>query len=798
MRLSYNWLKNYMDLSDTTPEQLAEAITRGGHEVEEITHLAEGTNLVIGKVLECVEHPDSDHLHVCKVDVGTDVRQIVCGAPNVAAGQKVIVALPGAVLPGGTISAGKIRGQESNGMICALFELGVDRKHLTEAQLSGIEVLPEDAKIGNTNVFEYLHLDDSILEVSLTPNRADCLALWSAAKDIGAILDKKVTLPDYSYTCEYQKPTLTVASETEKCPLFEGKIVNHVTIKPSPAWLSEALTAHGIKSINNVVDISNFVMLETGQPLHFYDLAKIPHREITVKDNLEEVYKTLDGFDYHVQKDDIMITTGGQAIGIAGIMGGDDSKIDEETHGIIIEAAKFNSVSIRNTARRVNLQTDAASHFQKGIDPLAGNKAIERSVQLLIELADASGIEETVVCGKVDYSPVVINASVKKINAILGTEFSKEQIKSVFDRLDFETKQIDEDIIETHIPSYRWDITIQEDLAEEVIRILGYDNVKSTLPLLPTVQGHLQNTGVERRAIKAVLNGEGYSEIITYSLVSKEKTEEGILQIGKPVEISNPLSDERRYFRTSLASSMLETLSYNIARNNDELALFEIANVYDDDGKAAQHLSLGMSLKSTISNWQKMVYENDFYTMKGTIIAILKKLGYDERRVSFKPYSGNNNTLNPNKSAEVWIDRNCVGAFGNIHPLTARKYDIGEFLLGEIDLTAVLANKTGKVRFEQVNRFPDVSYDIALLVDDSTSAEQITSVIKKAGGNLLKKVEIFDVYKGANIPEGKKSMAISVTYQSNEKTLSESDIAPAHKEILSQLSGKLNAVLRES
>ncbi|MBQ1877628.1 MAG: phenylalanine--tRNA ligase subunit beta, partial [Erysipelotrichaceae bacterium] len=523
MRITYNWLKQYMDLSDVSPEMLAEKLTRGGLEVEGMEKMAQGTNLIIGQVLSCVAHPNSDHLHVCQVDTGDSVRQIVCGAPNVAAGQKVIVALPGCVLPGGEIKSGAVRGEASDGMICALFELGVDRKQLTEQQLAGIEVLPEDAPVGNRNVLEYLGLDDIIYDVSLTPNRADCLSVWALAKEVGAMLNKPVDLPDYHYECQEIPTDLIIRSETEKCPLFWGKVINKVVIKPSPKWLVQALHGAGIKAINNVVDISNYVMLETGQPLHFYDLAKIPGKEITVRQGLRETYTALDGIEYPIYEDDIMITNQGKAIGIAGIMGGDDSKIDEETHGIIIEAAHFNNVCIRNTSRRLDLNTEAATRFIKGLDPLGGRKAVERSVQLLLELADADGIEETVLCGSEGYEPLALDASVSRINKLLGTQFGYEAVKSAFERLDFQPEKVDEDTIRCHIPSYRRDITCWQDLSEETVRLLGYENIRSTLPLMPTVQGGLPPYKRKKRVLQQMLNGFGLSEIISYSLVSRQK-----------------------------------------------------------------------------------------------------------------------------------------------------------------------------------------------------------------------------------------------------------------------------------
>ncbi len=796
MRVTYNWLKQYIDLSDVTPEALAEAVTKGGLEVEGYEKQAYATKLVIGEVLTCEMHPNSDHLHVCTVNDGTGVRQIVCGAPNVAAGQKVIVALPGCQLPGGEIKSGMVRGELSDGMICALFELGVDKKTLTEAQLAGIEILPDDAVVGNTEVLAYLGLDDTIYDVGLTPNRADCYSMWALAKDVAAILNKEAVLPDYSYETEKSAATLIVSSETEKCPVFYGTVVNHVEIAPSPKWLSDALHAAGVKSINNVVDISNYVMLETGQPLHFYDLAKIPAKEITVKTGLNETYKALDGVDYKVVEDDIMITTEGKAIGYAGIMGGDDSKIDEETKGIIIEAAIFNPVCIRNTARRLDLSTEAATRFAKGIDPEAGKKATERSIQLLLELANASSIEETVVYGNSGYTPVTVEASCANINGLLGTTFTNEQIADVMKRLDFNPVTLEGDKLTASIPSYRTDISIWQDLAEEVIRILGYDNIVSTLPNMPTTQASHAKNGSNTRVLQQILNGNGYSEVKTYSLVSDAKINEGVLSCGEAVRIANAMGEDRRFFRTSLLPSLLEIVSYNVARGNDEYALFETANVYNNDGLEALHLSLALSAITTHSKWQNVVDKNDFFTVKGLVLTILDKFGYDEKRVTFKPVSNGKDMLHPNKSADVYLGKKLVGVIGHTHPLCNKKYDIKDTVLCELDLEAIFAEKAGKIKFTPINRFPAVFYDLALVVSEEVTAEQIVSTIKKASNNLLKSVEIFDVYRGVGLPEGSKSVAVSVSYQAADKTLTEADVMPVHSQVLDQLSRKLNASLR--
>jgi len=795
MRLSYNWLKSYVDLSGITPKELATAITACGLEVEGIEVMASGTNLVIGYVESCIEHPDSDHLHLCQVNTGNDSRQIVCGAPNVASGQKVIVALPGCILPGGEIKEGVIRNQESKGMICSLAELGVDKRQLTEEQLAGIEVLPADAEVGNVNVLEYLSLDDSILEVSLTPNRNDCLAMWSMAKEVGAILNREVKLPDYQVEIDESSTALRIDTETEKCSVFIGKIINNVTIKESPKWIKDALQGAGVKSINNVVDISNLVMLETGQPLHYYDLAKIPAKQISAVQGCSEPYTALDGIEYKIIPDDIMISTNGHIIGIAGIMGGDDSKIDENTTGIIIEAAIFDAVSVRGTARRLNLPTEAATHFIKGVEPLAGVKAVQRSVQLLVEYANASGIEETIVAGKINDNEVKITVTLAKINRVLGTNFTLEEVVEPLVRLDLNPETTDGEITVT-VPSYRPDLKIAEDIIEEIIRIRGFDNISSSLPVMETTVGSLPKNGRTRRSIKSALTGNGLSEIITYSLVSKKHIDESTLPINGVVEIANPISDERRYYRTSLIPSMLETASFNHARSQTSWGMFEIGSVYDGNRQGYEHLAIAISDNINHSSWQKINTTGDFYLLKGLIIDLLAKLGFSESRITIKQNSTDIKNFHPKHSAEIYLGLKLIGVFGEVHPAVRIAKDIDKCVIAELNLDELYSAKPAKVKYVPVCKFPAVTHDIAILVDSSTQAHDIISIVRKQGGKLLVEAEVFDVYQGKGIADGKKSIAVSLVYQSNERTLSENDITPIQNKILEYLEKELNAKLR--
>lgn len=801
MIISKKWLSQYMDLSDITIEDIADRITNAGLEVEGLEYMAKATNLTIGYVESCVDHPDSDHLHVCQVNLGNETTQIVCGAPNVCAGQKVIVAKPGAKLPGGEIKNGVIRGQESNGMICSLLELGVDAHLLNDEQKNGIEVLAEDAPVGCDDVLGYLGLDDAILDVGLTPNRNDCMAAWSMALETGAILNKETTIPYVEgYANQGSTTNLKVSSETEKCPLFLGKVINEVTIKPSPKWMQELLQASGVKSINNVVDISNIVMLETGQPLHFYDLASIPSQEITVKDGQVGTYTALDGIEYDIIEDDIMITSEGKPIGIAGIMGGDDSKIQDSTTGIIIEAASFNHVSIRNSARRLNLNTDASVRFQKGIEPLAAQKAMDRCVALLVEYADAKGLEETVVYGSNNYQPKSFLVSLDRINYMLGTDFNEAEVFDVLTRLHMNPiKENDE--IQVTIPSYRTDISMEADIAEEIIRIIGYDRLPSTLPYMSATLGSLTPRQKLRRKLRNILSNNGYNEAVTYSLISKSTLEDAVLPLSDDiVELASPMSEDRRYVRNSLLPSLLSSVAYNQARNQKDVALFEIANVYAKE-QYGEHLVIAASGSLTKNRWKKFSVDVDFYSMKGLILTILETLGFSGNRVMIKENDIDTKNFHPYRSAIVYLGKTILGIFGEIHPLMAKKYDIEPTVACELNLEVLLSNKASKVKFEEVSKYPAVSRDLAMVVAKDVKVEKIIAGIRKNGKlgkeNIIRAVEVFDVYTGEHVESGYKSIALNMVFQSYEKTLKDQEINMIFNQIIETLEKEVNAQLRK-
>ncbi|MFV0255498.1 MAG: phenylalanine--tRNA ligase subunit beta, partial [Erysipelotrichaceae bacterium] len=631
MKLSINLLKQYLTL-DISIEELAQKLTFSGFEVESIEPLVTATSLVVGYVKECDSHPNSDHLNLTLVDIGTETVQIVCGAPNVKQGQKVIVAKVGSNLPNVTIKATKIRGVESYGMICSLLELGIDEKNLKEEQIKGIEVL-EDSAIVGSDPLAFLGLDDVILDVSVMPNRNDCNGFFSLAKEIAAILNTSIKLPVIS-DIEGTDTQLSINSTTCNCDLFYGRIIRDITIKESPLWLKNILNSYNIKTVNNVVDISNLIMLETGQPLHFYDLQAISSAELSCSDDYQGVYQTLDGNSYDLEKGDLVIKSNNKVVGIAGIMGGDDSKITNNTSDIIIESANFNLASIRKTSRRLNLITEAAVRFSKGITHYDTKIAIIRATNLLIELADAKIVEKIVKVGNEIARDNIIELSLQHCNKLLSSDFTVAEVSDVFKRLNFDFSVNNETFLVKE-PNFRSDIKIPVDLIEEVVRILGFDRIKSKLPTISISEVKNSDEINKRTLIKNILRGYNISEIINYSLVSQELINRACLPIGEAIELANPISTERKFYRNSLLPSMYQTIAYNHARFQDQLSFFEIAKVYTKPSTSKEHLCIAISHR-TLSRWANLKLAGDFYLFKGIIEGLFEEFGFDLQRIYFK------------------------------------------------------------------------------------------------------------------------------------------------------------------
>ena len=592
MLVSLKALRNYVSLEGLNEEQIAKGLTFAGVEVEEISRMASGTNLVIGEIIECVKHPDSDHLHVLKVNMGDKygVHQIVCGAPNARQGLKVIVARVGAVLPKVEIKKGVIRGVESDGMCCSLLELGVDAKYLSEKQVSGIEELASDAPVGEENVLGYLGLDDVVLNLNVLANRPDLLSVYNVAREVGAIFNREVKLPEFE-ELETFKTNLTVGSATEKCSQFSGKEIKGIVIKESPLFIKQALEAMGVRSINNIVDIGNYVMLMTGQPLHMYDADKLPACALEAQSNYEGDFVALDEKTYKVLPGDIVIASNNKPMCLGGVMGSLECAVDDKSNHIIIEAASFDGASIRRTSNRLGLASESSSRFVKGTNHFQSEFVINMASSLIKDYCEGKEFSNTVVYQSEKCEQKVIETTVAKINARLGTEFTDEQVIDVLNRLNFVVED-NKGNLKVTVPLYRLDVACSADLSEEVVRLLGYEHVKSELPCLDVQVGALSLEQTRLRNIRNYLLDNGLDECLTYSLVSEKEVKLfNLLNNEKAYVLLNPLTDEHAYFRTHVLHSLLKVATYNVARQEKSLALFETSHVQSKESRQ-DHLAI--------------------------------------------------------------------------------------------------------------------------------------------------------------------------------------------------------------
>ncbi len=788
MILSRNFLKDYLDLDDSIDlKTLAEDMTRVGNEYDTAEKLVPATKLIIGKVLECKEHPDSDHLHCCKVDVGNEVLNIVCGAPNVRDGIKVIVAQDGAELPDGTIKKGVIRGQESNGMICALYEIGIDKKYLSEEDKNGIHILPDDAPVGKDPV-AYMKLDDEIIDFDLTANRGDLLSMIGMAYEVGAIYDKKVKDVDLSHkeSGEDLNKSFKLAINTENCSLFLARKALNVEIKESPDFIKNRLIACGIRPINNVVDISNYVMLECGQPLHFYDADRLEDMiEVRMAENGEKL-TTLDGQERTLEDTDIVISDGKRSIGLAGVMGGLDTEIEETTKNVIIEAAIFDNVRIRKTSNKI-LRSEASNRFEKGLDGKRTYMAMERAVKLLEEYAGATIQIGTVVYDKTVDGDKSIDITVEDINNLLGTNITESDAVDVFRKLAFETN-LSKGTITVKVPSRRMDISIKEDLIEEVGRIYGVDNIKGTLPDMEMKKGYVDKTD---REIRNKMISLGLNETLSYVLVNDKDVHQYTNDEFEELRLLAPMTEDRNTLRYSLIPSLYKLYEYNKSHYIKDICIYEIGKgffkkgeEYGENKKLCALMTgeyiLGLDSKKKV----------DFYIIKGIAEEVLDYLGYSGRYSFVEPKKAIKE-MHPGQTAEINVNGDIVGIVGRVHPLVTKD----DVYVLEINLDRLLDKKTGKMKYKEISQYPTVNKDIAILIDKMHTSDEILKSIKKAGGSLLVEQKVFDVYTSA-VLGNQKSMAISLVFGSNNKTLTDEEITPIIEKIVKQLEKDVGAELR--
>ncbi|HDC7843892.1 TPA: phenylalanine--tRNA ligase subunit beta [Staphylococcus aureus] len=788
MLISNEWLKEYVTIDDSV-SNLAERITRTGIEVDDlIDYTKDIKNLVVGFVKSKEKHPDADKLNVCQVDIGEDEPvQIVCGAPNVDAGQYVIVAKVGGRLPGGIkIKRAKLRGERSEGMICSLQEIGISSNYIPKSFESGIYVFSE-AQVPGTDALQALYLDDQVMEFDLTPNRADALSMIGTAYEVAALYNTKMTKPDTtSNELELSaNDELTVTIENEdKVPYYSARVVHDVTIEPSPIWMQARLIKAGIRPINNVVDISNYVLLEYGQPLHMFDQDAIGSQQIVVRQaNEGEKMTTLDDTERELLTSDIVITNGQTPIALAGVMGGDFSEVKEQTSNIVIEGAIFDPVSIRHTSRRLNLRSESSSRFEKGIATEFVDEAVDRACYLLQTYANGKVLKDRVSSGELGAFITPIDITADKINRTIGFDLSQNDIVTIFNQLGFDT-EINDDVITVLVPSRRKDITIKEDLIEEVARIYGYDDIPSTLPVFDKVtSGQLTDRQYKTRMVKEVLEGAGLDQAITYSLVSKEDATAFSMQQRQTIDLLMPMSEAHASLRQSLLPHLIEAASYNVARKNKDVKLFEIGNVFFANGEGelpdqVEYLSGILTGDYVVNQWQGKKETVDFYLAKGVVDRVSEKLNLE-----FSYRRADIDGLHPGRTAEILLENKVVGFIGELHPTLAADNDLKRTYVFELNFDALMAVSVGYINYQPIPRFPGMSRDIALEVDQNIPAADLLSTIHAHGGNILKDTLVFDVYQGEHLEKGKKSIAIRLNYLDTEETLTDEPVSKVQAEI---------------
>ena len=789
MKLSINFLKDYVDLDENIDvKKLAEDMTNAGNEYDEAGNLINATKLVIGEIVECKEHPDSDHLHCCKVNVGKEVLDIVCGAPNARKGIKVIVALDGAQLPGGIIKCGKIRGEVSNGMMCSIAELGLDNKFLTEEDKAGIHVLPADAPIGEDPI-AYMKLNDQVIDFELTANRGDLLSILGMAYEVGAIYDKKVKDIDLSHkeNKENINDIFKVKVNTENCSIFLAKKVKNVVIKESPDFIKSRLIASGIRPINNVVDISNYVMLETGQPLHFYDADCLKDCLEVRMANEREKLTTLDGIERDLKTEDIVISDGEKAIGLAGVMGGLETEITDKSKNIIIESAIFDSVKVRRTSNAI-LRSEASNRFEKGLDPNRTFMAIERACHLLEKYASGEVVGDIAKYDTTEKEDKIINITAENINNILGMTISEKEILDVFRRLGFKAT-VKDGVIVVSVPRRRLDIVIKEDLIEEVGRIYGVNNIKGKLPnILPKMGSYDKCT----RQIRNKMVDLGLNETLSYVLVPEADAKMFTKDDYETVKLLAPLSEDKNTLRHSLLVALYKIYEYNKARNNKDVSIFEIGKAFqkkDEEYTETKKLAALMSGEYYLGLDKKKV---DFYVIKGVAEEILDYLGYNGRYSFVRNLEKTPDELHPGQSAVISVNNDIVGIIGKIHP----KVEKDDVFVLEIDLDRLLSKRVGKMKYKEISKFPNIKKDLSIVVDKKISAQEIGMKIKKLAGSLLESSEVFDVYTGTGIEEDKKSISFALTFGKGDRTLTDDEINEVMNKIIAGLEKDIKAELR--
>ena len=798
MNTSLSWIKTYVPDLDVTAQEYTDAMTLTGTKVEGFTELdADLDKIVIGQIDKIEKHPDADKLIICQVNIGTESVQIVTGAPNVKEGDKVPVVLDGGRVAGGhdgkmtpggiKIKKGKLRGVESFGMMCSIEELGSTREMYPEAPEYGIYIFPEDAVVGESAV-KALGLDDVVFEYEITSNRVDCYGVLGIAREAAATFQKKFCPPivevkeNDEKASDYVKVTV---EDPELCPRYCARVVKNVKIGPSPKWMQRCLASNGIRPINNLVDITNYVMEEFGQPMHAYDLDTIANKEIVVRRaGKDEKFVTLDGQERIMDENVLMICDGEKAVGIAGIMCGENSMITDDVKTVLFEAACFDGTSIRLSSKRIGLRTDASGKFEKGLDPNNAQAAIDRACQLMEELGAGEVVGGMVdVCSETR-EPSRVKFEPEKINKLLGTSLTKEEMIDYLGRVELAYDEKTDEIV---APTFRQDIHCNADVAEEVARFYGYDKIPMTLPTGEATTGKLPFKLRIQEVARDIAEYCGFSEGMSYSFESPKVFDKLCIpedsDLRKVITISNPLGEDYSIMRTSTLNGMLASLSTNYNRRNKDVRLYELGNIYLPKSLPVTELPDERTM-FTLGMYGK----GDFFDMKGVCEEFFEKIGM-KKKVTYDPNSGKP-FLHPGRQANMIYEGKVVGYLGEVHPAVADNYSIGEkAYIAVIDILDVLEFAGFNHKYTGIAKYPAVTRDLSLVVPHAVLAGQIEEIFDQRGGNILESYQLFDIYEGEQIEKGFKSMAYSLVFRAHDKTLGENEISAAMKKIMNGLNG---------
>ena len=801
MKVSLNWLKEFVDI-DQAPGEVAEILTMAGLEVEGIEHRAQNLcDITVARILDIKPHPRADRLCICQLDGGKEEACVVCGATNISKGDIVALALPGIKLPDGTlIKESRIRGELSQGMLLAEDEMGLTDDH------TGIMILPDDLTPGQS-LSDAMDLEDRILDVTLTPNRVDCASILGIAREIGTLTKIKITIPEIQ-TEESDNPIEHLADVTildsQGCPRYTAGLVEHVRIGPSPFWMRYRLHVSGIRSINNVVDITNYVLMELGQPLHAFDHHRLADRRIVVKRAEQgQIFTTLDDQTWYLDDQTLMICDGKEPVALAGIMGGLNSEITENTTNILIESAYFDPIMISRSSKRLSLSTEASYRFERGIDIEGTGFALKRSLMLIARLAGGHIARGIIDCYPKPWSPPKITLRVDRANKILGTNIDIKEMADHLSSLSMAVKVVDQNRIEVRPPSFRVDMTREADLVEEVARLVGYNNIPVTLPAIRPTEENIPEF-VLRDRIKTMLVGIGFTEIITYSFISPQSAD--VLGAGEKsdlrsfVKLLNPLSEDQSVMRTSLIPGLLSTVRLNSLRGQDDMRVFEWGKVYiKGDGELPQEKQVLAALITgmvSTQEWYQEPREADFFDIKGAAENILEELGIE--KVEYKrnnPKEG----FDPHEYARIFYSGSEIGAIGKVSKDVLKGYGVEKkaFIL-ELCIDTLLPLVVWVKKFTPLTKFPSVRRDISIIVDRSIQSAMLVDIVKEKGTDLVESVDIFDLYQGKQIAPQKKALAVRISYRSNKRTLRDDEVNTIHEGIIEEIRRQTGGRLRET